>query len=183
MNDDATTTVRSPLYLVKSFEPCWKCHKEQSVIAIATRHIRTEDFDFLDAGDQGPVFLMNIEAMPQPILEYLSAAFPQFQNRRSHTMEMDYYANTCKDCGANFGDFYLFNVGHAFSPMDAEQAKRMSIVELPYSGTFEFQCSWSMGSAGDLIFRHAAGSESLPEAPPLKRTAKAKGRGKKPADP
>jgi hypothetical protein len=44
---------------------------------------------------------------------------------------MDYYANTCKDCGANFGDFYLFSEPeHAFSPLDEVQAKRMNVIEM-----------------------------------------------------
>jgi hypothetical protein len=155
MDDHSKTTVKSPLYLVKSTEDCWKCGLEQQVIAVATRHIRTVDFDYLDAGSDEPAFLTNIEAMPQPIWEYLSAACPQFQKRRSNTMDMDYYANTCECCKANFGDFYLFSEPeHAFFPMDEEQAKRMSVVELPFTGVFEFQCSCGMGTGG-LIFEHA----------------------------
>jgi hypothetical protein len=155
--NDSLMTVGSPLYLVRSFAECWKCQKEQSVIAIATRRIRTSDFDQLGAdGSVEPVFLTNIEAMPPAIVQYLAAVQPQFQKRRSKTMEMDYYANTCKDCGENFGDWFLFSEPEgAFFPMGAEQCKRISVAVMPFEGVFEFTCSYG-GGTGEFIFAHAA---------------------------
>lgn len=78
MKDNAfKTTVAAPLYLIESFEPCWKCHSEQRVIALASRRLRTDDFDELDADDTAEPFLLtNITKMPQQISEHLSTAFP-----------------------------------------------------------------------------------------------------------
>ena len=154
--DSSETTVGSPLYLIKSFEPCWKCRKEQRVVALASRRLRTADFDTLDAGESSVLyFLINIDQMPQVISDYLFAAHPQFQQRHSRTMGMTYFANTCADCGANFGDHYLFSEPEgAFWPQSTKQAKRITVIELPFAGLHVFRCSWAAGTGG-FLFEHA----------------------------
>jgi hypothetical protein len=44
--------------------------------------------------------------------------------------------------------------GGAFFPIDEIGASRITIEELPLTGTFEMDCSYGMG-LGDLIFEHA----------------------------
>lgn len=79
---------------------------------------------------------------------------PSIQMRRSNTMQMEYYANTCECCKANFGDFYHFSEpDHAFFPMDVEQARRMSVIELSFTGLFEFECTFGARRSG-FIFEH-----------------------------
>lgn len=144
---DSAVTVSSPLYVIKSFAICWKCGEEQEVIALSGRHP--------DEGKE-PVLLTNIEAMPESVREYLNAKHPRFQKRHSKTADLTYYVNTCEGCQAFFGDWFLFSEPEgAFFPLAEEQAKRMTIVELPFVGDFEFRSSYGCG-AGDLIFEHAS---------------------------
>lgn len=152
MNDD-TIKVTSPIYLLRSFQSCWKCGANQEVIAIATRHLEESDPNALHEGDE-PVALENIEVMPAPILEYIRRVHPRYEKRVSKTAGSAYYMNTCT-CGAHFGDFYLHNEpGGAFFPMSEDEASQIEIEEMPFTGKFDFVCSYGVGT-GDFIFEHA----------------------------
>ena len=149
--------ITSPIYLLRSHETCWKCGSNQQVIAFATASLLDDEEDGdpeTIASQEEPVLLDNIEEMPAEFLIYLRAAHPLFQKRMSKTAGHSYYMNTCP-CGAHFGDFYLFSEpGGAFFPDTIVQAKAITIEELPFDGTFDFLCSYSMG-VGGFIFEHA----------------------------
>ena len=155
MNDDNTLRVTAPLFLLRSTESCWRCHASQEVIALAFKWCPDKDLTTEEQPQKGePLILENIHAMPQAILDYLVSAYPRFEKRTSKTAGTSYYMNLC-GCGANFGDHYLFSEpGGAFFPMDDKEAGQITIEQLPFTGTFEFDCSYGMG-LGDLIFEHA----------------------------
>lgn len=155
MNDDNTLQIIAPIFLLRSTESCWRCHSSQEVIALAFRWYLDKEIAADEQPENGePLILDNIHAMPQTILDYVVSVHPHFEKRTSKTAGTAYYMNTC-DCGAHFGDFYLFSEpGGAFFPADEAEAGNITIEQLPFAGTFEFDCSYSMG-LGDLIFEHA----------------------------
>ena len=155
MNNDNALRVTAPIYLLRSTESCWRCHACQEVIALAFKWHLDKGLDADEQPQEGePLILENIRAMPQAIFAYIVSVHPHFEKRTSKTAGTAYYMNTC-DCGAHFGDFYLFNKpGGAFFPTDEAEAANITIEQLPFTGTFEFDCSYGEG-VGDLIFAHA----------------------------
>ncbi len=155
MNDDHTLRITAPIFLLRSSESCWRCHASQEAIALAFRWRLDKDQDKDEQPEENePLILQNIHTLPKAILDAVLSRHPHFEKRTSKTAGTAYYMNTC-DCGAHFGDFYLFSEpGGAFFPMDETEAGHISIEQLPFNGTFEFECSYSRG-LGDLILEHA----------------------------
>jgi hypothetical protein len=155
MEDDNRLRVTTPIFLLRSTESCWRCHASQEVIALAFRWRLDRDQDKDEQPEENePLILDNIHTMPKPLLDAVVFRHPHFEKCASKTAGTAYYMNTC-DCGAHFGDFYLFSEpGGAFFPIDENEASRITIEELPLTGTFELDCSYGMG-LGDLIFNHA----------------------------
>ena len=62
--------IGSPLYLVESREPCWKCHKPQRVIALATARVDDDDdMNTMDGGPENePLLFKNVESL-DPVLD------------------------------------------------------------------------------------------------------------------
>ncbi len=153
--DENMTKIASPIYLLRSSEPCWKCGAVQQVIALATMHLFEGDpeADNTENEDE-PIILDNIAEMPKEILDHIRSLHPQYEKRMSKMAGSAYYMNTCS-CGAHFGDFYLHSEpGGAFFPDSEEQARQITAEELPFTGTFEFLCGYGIGN-GSFIFQHA----------------------------
>ena len=155
MNNDNILRVTAPIFLLRSTESCWRCHASQEVIALAFRWRLDKDQDEDEQPAEGePLILDNIHTMPKPLLDAVLSRHPHFEKRASKTAGTAYYMNSCA-CGAHFGDFYLFSEpGGAFFPTDENEASRITIEELPLTGTFELDCGYGMG-LGELIFEHA----------------------------
>jgi hypothetical protein len=148
-----TVKVISPIYLLRSFQSCWKCGLNQEVIAIATKHFEENNPDALHQGDE-PVALENIEEMPQVIFDFIVQVHPRYEKRTSKTASSAYYMNIC-ECGAHFGDFYLhYKPDGAFFPTNEDEAEQITIEEMPFTGAFDFTCSYGVGT-GAFIFKHA----------------------------
>lgn len=93
--------------------------------------------------------------MPELVFDYVTSKHPRYIKKYSKTADETYFANVC-ECGANFGDFYLFSEPEgAFFPVTEKDAASIRIIEMPFEGQFEFECSWSEGS-GSLILKHGA---------------------------
>jgi hypothetical protein len=93
--------------------------------------------------------------MPSELLAFIQRSLPQYKKQYSHTAEMSYYANTCQ-CGALFGDHYLVSEpGGAFFPEDRADAARIEMSRVPCSPPLLFQCDYSMGSVGEMIWENA----------------------------
>jgi len=155
-SNDQIYKVTSPIYLLRSTEQCWKCRAKQEVVAIAVMQIYSSDSE-LDKkvnADAKPFIIFYVQEMPQEIFEYICLVHPLFEKRMSKTTEFAYYMNICK-CGAHFGDFYLHQkLGGAFCLMSEEDAMKVSIEKLSFTGTFDFVCEYSIGQ-GAFIFDHA----------------------------
>jgi len=152
--DDALQ-VDCPLYLLKSSEPCWKCGSEQVVHALGTHNLHDGEDNVVTPGDTSElVLLSNITDMPFAVFKYVAQRNHRYMQRFSRTAGEKYYANTC-ECGANFGDFYLFSEpGGAFFPDTDEAAASIELEVTPFTGTLRFVASYSVG-IGEYILKHA----------------------------
>jgi hypothetical protein len=157
----APATIYSPLYLLESSEDCYRCGKPQTVVALAAScvndfdegPIETEENSEEEEGNDSGFLLLNIREMPEAIFALMSGANSRYRLPQSRKPGTEYYANFC-ECGANFGDFYLFSEpGHAFFPMSPEEAGKIGIAKLPIRGRFELRCGWEV-AGGELIFKH-----------------------------
>jgi hypothetical protein len=144
--------VTAPIFLLRASETCWRCNSKQEVIAIAFKWVIADKVpDDEQPSHREPLILQNIQRMPQTILDHILTIHPQFEKRKSKTSGTAYYMNICK-CGAHFGDYYLFSEpGGAFFPMDDGTAAQIKIIELPFTGSFQFVCGYSMGLAESIL--------------------------------
>jgi len=148
--------VGAPLYLITSTEKCYRCGQLRVVIALATCALHDGEVNTLTDGAEGnePFMLSYIEEMPESVLAHMQRVCPGYRKHSSRTAGVAYYTNTC-ECGANFGDHYLFSdPGGAFFPVEEEVASCALITELPIQGVLAFRGQFSQGGA-ELIFRHA----------------------------
>ncbi len=154
-SDDQRVSVRAPLFLLTAPAECWKCHAEQSVIALGTQYLECDGMicDTSSPGDSDLLLLSNITEMPEPVSTLLAARSTRYRKHASRTAGFAYYTNFC-ECGANFGDHFLFSEPNGpFFPTIDELAQRVTIETLPFKGTLEFDASWSEGGAR-LIHEH-----------------------------
>jgi hypothetical protein len=155
MTVDEALQVHCPLYLLTSSEVCWKCGATQYVLALGTHNLHDGEYDVVEPGDMSElVLLSNVEEMPLPVFEYMAQKNQRYMRHYSRTAGQTYYANTC-ECGANFGDFYLFSEpGGAFFPDTDEAAAEIELEVMPFSGSLRFVASYSVG-VGEYILKHA----------------------------
>ena len=148
--------VYAPLHLLISRQVCWKCKTQQEVTALACHNFREDGSDFSEPGDTSEMFLLSaISEMPLAVLRFVTQRNPRYMQRHSRTAGTSYYANVC-ECGANFGDFYLFSEpGGAFFPMTDDDAKLIKLETLPFSGMFQFCADYHFGSVGPNILQFA----------------------------
>ncbi len=149
---DESLQIHSPLFLFTSQEPCWKCGTLQLVTGIATpRLIDGGETIGRDGVVSEPIFLTNIESMPDDVFAYVARRNPQYMKRYSRTAGSSYFANTCT-CGANFGDHYLYaEPSGAFFPEDEVAARLIRYRRMPFEGVFPFQSGYSRGLGAALL--------------------------------
>ena len=75
MTADDVVAVDSPLFLLMSPTPCWKCNADNLVIALASKRVRCSD-PYANEGDV-PILLSNIEKMPKEIREKVKPMLEQ----------------------------------------------------------------------------------------------------------
>jgi hypothetical protein len=153
--DDAIA-VEGRLYLLTANAACWKCGQPQDVVVIAAQALSEGGELIPDTQDPRSLIILSaIEEMPSELLAFIQRRQPRYQKQYSRTAEMSYYANTCQ-CGAIFGDHYLVSEpGGAFFPEDRADAARIEMSRVPRSPPLLFQCDYSMGSVGELIWENA----------------------------
>jgi hypothetical protein len=153
---DGAIAVEGPLYLLTANAACWKCGQPQDVVVIAAQGLSEGGELIPDTQDPGSLIILSaIEEMPPELLAFIQRRQPRYQKQYSRTAEMSYYANTCQ-CGALFGDHYLVSEpGGAFFPEDRAEAARIEMSRVPCSPPLLFQCDYSMGSVGEMIWENA----------------------------
>lgn len=152
---DFTVLVHSPLYLIRTTAACFKCERPHQVVGFAATEIEHDGDRYGDSNAPEELFLLSrVVALPEHVLAYVQGRHPCYQLTHSQTANFAYFANLC-ECGVIYGDHYLFSEpGGAFFPETPETAAQIEIIRLQLEGRFEFDCSWSYGSAGELILEN-----------------------------
>ena len=146
--------VRPPLYLLRSLAQCHECGATQPVAALGVTAFEEDGASYGDSKNPSLYLLSRVESLPQDVLTHIQQVAPGYRAMASKTAGMTYFANVCS-CGTNFGDFYLFSEpGGAFFPETVEEAKLVELAQIPLSGPLEIECSWSEGTAIDMMFEH-----------------------------
>jgi len=148
--------VEGRLYLLIANAACWKCGRPQDVVAIAAQELTDGGESIPDTQDpRSLVVLSAIAEMPSELLGFMQKRQPRYRKQYSHTAEMSYYANT-RQCGALFGGHYLVSEqGGVFFPEDRAEAALIAMSGAPCTPPLLFQCDYSMGSVGELIWENA----------------------------
>lgn len=148
--------IHTPLYVLTATMACWKCRREQTVVALGCHNLSDGEQDMVPFGDVSELLLLSdVTKLPPTVLKELVKRNPLYTLRYSSTAEEEYFANTC-GCGALFGDFYLYSEpGGAFFPEEPEAARAITLERLAFEGSLPFDCSFSQGGAGQLILAHA----------------------------
>lgn len=158
---DTALLIHTPLYVLTATTTCHKCRAMQTVTALSCHNLNDGEQDVAPLGDMSELLLLTeVTNAPPQVLEEITRRNPRYVLRYSSTAEMEYYANTCA-CGALFGDFYLYcEPGGAFFPEEVEAACAITIEELQIEGPLPIECSYSMGSTGQVILEHGKRIES-----------------------
>lgn len=94
------------------------------------------------------------ESLPPAVLTYIETLFPTFKLKFSKTMQAEYYADTCPNCGVLSGDFHLHcELGAPFFPTDEEEARCLTVQQIPLEQPFDVEAGIGMGT-GDLILKY-----------------------------
>lgn len=138
------TEISCPLYLLTSLEPCWKCGLCSDIVAIGTLNVKNGLNKECGDENRGKLFLLkNVTSMPLDVFKYIEQRNSRYMKRHFKTAGSVYYANSC-ECGANFGDFYLYTqLGGAFNPETESDASFIKYHEMPFSGAQTFVCGYS----------------------------------------
>lgn len=136
--------ISGPLYLVSATQPCNLCGKENTVVALATKH--------LDAGDEqeeADGFLLTyIEELPREVLGEVLKCHPNFDLRRSLTAGDTYFMTIC-ECGGHYGDHYVQKqlLNQAF-----RTPGELKVEKLLLDGSWVIPCGYSQSlSVGELL--------------------------------
>lgn len=146
---DDRTILNPPIYLVTGQEECWRCGELQPAVELVGELTASESDE-----ERHLVSLSNVEELPDEVVQLITERHPPFRLHRSKTAGQEYYTNFCQ-CGANFGDFFLHSEpGHAFFPLDEEDARLMTVEELPITDPIEVHASFGAGTE-ELIVAYA----------------------------
>jgi hypothetical protein len=136
-----TEEFESPFFLLAGYESCWKCGNSSRVVGLASGDATSE-----------PYVLQYIKAMPEAFLTEIHKLQPQLEYRLSQAIDASYFMNFCSCCGASIGDHYIFSQpGGAFFPITDEDTQHIEVNELPFLGSFSFECSPAQGIVKDII--------------------------------
>lgn len=95
--------ISGPLYLITATQPCNLCHKENIIIALATKGVSDSD----EPQEEGDGYLLSYVAdLPADVLDAVLKRHPNFEIHHSLTAGSDYYMTIC-ECGRHYGDHYV----------------------------------------------------------------------------
>lgn len=105
-----------PIYLVQSFEPCWRCRHFSRVYCLADSKLNCFSY---------------VERIEEDLLYVLGPNAPRFTLDYSKQTNSKYFMNHCEKCNAKMGDFFMHcEPGGAFFPVDEVEAKNVITYEL-----------------------------------------------------
>ncbi|CAI2398754.1 DNA primase TraC [Serratia proteamaculans] len=105
-----------PIYLVQSFEPCWRCRHFSRVYCLADSRLNC--FYYVERIEEELRYIIGPNA-PRYTLDY---------SKRTNSK---YFMNHCEKCNAKMGDFYMHNEpGGAFFPVEEVDARNVITYKL-----------------------------------------------------
>jgi hypothetical protein len=136
--------IYSPAYVVAAQQNCWKCGSDNEVVTLACTAIGVDATAPIERAEPGEAFLLSyIREMPADVFQYVTGLAPNYRKLYSRTADEEYYANVCK-CGANFGDWYLFNEpGGAWFPEDGAEIVPTRVLPVPLVDPFRGDCEFA----------------------------------------
>jgi hypothetical protein len=143
--------VGNPLFVILSATECWHCGDIQPVVALGSPRVSeaSDELDTFGSGADGElVLLYEVEHMPPEVENFINS-MSSLHLHYVRTGEHNYFTNHCA-CGAGFWDPNLFHEDGPFAPLDQAAAAKLSVIEVPLAGPFDFVAGWLVGS-GDLI--------------------------------
>lgn len=139
--------ISGPLYLISSIQPCNLCNKENTVAALATKHLEDPD----GPQEEGDGYLLSyVAGLPTDVLEAVAKRHPNFEIRHSLTAESDYFMSIC-ECGGHHGDHYVQKqiLNQAF-----RAPGELKVEKLFDSGNWTIPCGYSPSlEVGELLDR------------------------------
>ncbi len=98
---EPTMELVPPVYLLQSYEKCWKCKEITPVYALAAHGVNSEENN-LD------IFLtfFNLRVVQSQLKKILTKNAPSYYIDYSRQANSSYYLNHCQ-CGAKQGDFFM----------------------------------------------------------------------------
>lgn len=147
--------IHPPIYVITSKAQCHECGAVQAVAALGVTELEDDgDTHGDNKNPSGLLLLSRVTSLPDNVLAYVQSVLPRYQLTHSRTANFSYYANLC-ECGANFGDFYLFSEpGGAFFPETLDAALLVELTQVPVKDVIEVGCSWSEGTPADMILEY-----------------------------
>lgn len=132
--------LKSPLYLMESYEICWRCDEVSPVFTLLSEKLiengveQTDNFFILQ-------FISSIE---EKIKNILTSLCTNYYLDYSKTTTSWYFMNHCQLCKSSLGDHYMHNEpGGSFNPITSEDAALTTISKLPIDGRFNIKSEFN----------------------------------------
>lgn len=136
-----------PFFLLLSWQDCWVCGTSCRVAGLASDPPAANAWEKTE-----PILLNNIQSMPEGFLASIRQVQPHYEFRESHTAGISFFMNTCASCGASLGDHFLHGEpGGAFFPVSDEDEAAIEVHELPFVGTYRFECAPGLGTGRSIL--------------------------------
>ncbi len=115
-----------PIYLVRSYENCWKCRKETEVHCIAASSFIEHDYLIDDF-----VTIFKLTSCDNVLADLINRYAPFYKPDYSKQAGSRYYMSHCQWCGSKLGDFYMHNEPEgAFCPVNEVQGMEITLFHL-----------------------------------------------------
>jgi hypothetical protein len=144
----------APIWIKKSTEPCWKCHRTSQVFAVSASVIidveygeddDDEEYEQTIDNDDDSIALTDLESIDPRIEAFFKQYAPGYRKDFSKTQDRQIYMNHCEHCDAKLGDFFLHSEpGGAFFPTTEYEEERISREPIFGEGEFFFAGSFSI---------------------------------------
>jgi hypothetical protein len=144
----------APIWIKRSTEPCWKCHRSSKVFAVSASVIidveygdddDDEEYEQTIDNDDDSIDLNDLESIDPRIEALFKQYAPGYRKDFSKTQDRQVYMNHCEHCDAKLGDFFLHSEpGGAFFPMTEDEDARLSLTEIFSEGEFSFCGSYTL---------------------------------------
>jgi len=146
--------LKTPIYLVKTWVSCYECGHITDVFCLASQGIidRDSDLDMFFT-------IQELSYVQDNVLEILKKHAPNYLFTCTEDNDVMHMLNHCSKCGAVQADHNLHHPEGPFAPHIEENAKEVTLYELPLSNNIKVSGSYCTSDIA-LIY-HCAKREQL----------------------